>query len=238
MLGRYADAQNAARQLAASLGMHAADITDMQTYITEYFGPYPTFVSLRFNDWSSVLSAAEPDMALPISNGFWHYARGVAFSATGELAKAETERASLAKLREALPEASVYGLNPGADILSIALSVLDGRIAVAKGDRKAGIAHFETAVAAQDKIAYNEPADWYYPVRETLGAALLMDGQPTKAEEVFRADLLKTRRNARSLFGLHQALLAQSKTDQAELVRRQFEREWRNSELQLNIEQF
>ena len=114
----------------------------------------------------------------------------------------------------------------------------NSRIAVAKGDRKAGIAHFETAVAAQDKIAYNEPADWYYPVRETLGAALLMDGQPTKAEKVFRADLLKTRRNARSLFGLHQALLAQSKTDQAELVRRQFEREWRNSELRLNIEQF
>jgi tetratricopeptide (TPR) repeat protein len=238
MLGRYGEAKDAAQQLAASLAMHAADITDMQTYITEYFGSYPTFVALRFNDWSSVLSAAEPDVGLPISNGFWHYARGVAFSATGELAKAETERASLAKLREMLPESSVYGLNPGADILNIALSVLDGRIAVAKGDRKTSIAHFETAVAMQDKIAYNEPADWYYPVRETLGATLLMDGQPARAEGVFRADLQKTRRNARSLFGLHQALSAQGKTDHAELVRHQFEREWRNSELELSIQQF
>jgi hypothetical protein len=238
MLGRYGEAKDAAKQLAASLALHAADITAMQLYITEYFGPYPTFVALRFNDWPSVLSAAEPDAGLPISNGFWRYARGVAFSATGELAKAEAERARLVKLRETLPEDSAYGLNPGSDILNIALSVLDGRIAVAKGDRKAGIAHFETAVAIQDKIAYNEPADWYYPVRESLGAALLMDGQPGKAEEVFRADLLKTRRNAHSLFGLHRALLAQGKTENAELVRRQFEREWRHSEVELNLEQF
>jgi tetratricopeptide (TPR) repeat protein len=238
MLGRYSEAKDAARQLAASLAVHAADITDMQTYITEYFGPYPTFVALRFNDWPSVLSAPQPDAGLPISNGFWHYARGVAFSATGELAKAETERDSLAKLREALPEGSVYGLNPGADILNIGLSVLDGRIALAKSDRKAAISNFEAAVAMQDKIAYNEPADWYYPVRETLGAALLIDGQPARAEEVFRADLLKTRRNARSLFGLHQALLAQGKTEHAELVRRQFEREWHPGEPGLNIREF
>jgi hypothetical protein len=238
MLGRYSEAKDAARQLAASLAVHAADITDMQTYITEYFGPYPTFVALRFNDWPSVLSAPQPDAGLPISNGFWHYARGVAFSSTGELAKAETERDSLAKLREALPEGSVYGLNPGADILNIGLSVLDGRIALAKSDRKAAISNFEAAVAMQDKIAYNEPADWYYPVRETLGAALLIDGQPARAEEVFRADLLKTRRNARSLFGLHQALLAQGKTEHAELVRRQFEREWHPGEPGLNIQEF
>jgi tetratricopeptide (TPR) repeat protein len=238
MLGRHGEAKDTAKQLAASLAVHAADIAGMQIFIKEYFGPYPTFVALRFNDWSSVLAAAEPDDSLPISKGFWHYARGVAFSATGELGKAETERASLAKLREMLPEASAYGLNPGSDILNIAISVLDGRIAVAKGDRKAGITHFETAVAKQDKIAYNEPADWYYPVRESLGATLLMDGQPARAEEVFRADLLKTRRNARSLFGLHQALLAQDKTDHAELVRRRFEQEWRHSELKLKIEQF
>jgi hypothetical protein len=63
--------------------------------------------------------------------------------------------------------------------------VLDGRIAFAKGDRKAAIAHFEAAVAMQDKIAYNEPADWYYPVRETLGAALLIDRQQPRQKKCF-----------------------------------------------------
>jgi tetratricopeptide (TPR) repeat protein len=236
MLGRYSEAKNAAGQLAASLSMHAADIPDMQTFITEYFGPYPLFVALRFADWPRVLNTPRPDVGLPISGGFWHYARGVALSAAGELAKAEAERSSLAKIRNTLPEGSFYGLNAGSDVLDIALAVLDGRIAAAKGDRKNAIMHYETAVRIQDKIAYNEPADWYYPVRETLGAALLLDGQAVKAEEVFRADLLRTRRNGRSLFGLWQALLAQGKTIDAELVGTQFEKEWRESEVQLKVE--
>jgi tetratricopeptide (TPR) repeat protein len=237
MLGRYGAAQDTARKLAASVSQHAADIPEMQTFITEYFGPYPMFVALRFNDWRSVLNAPQPDASLPISKGFWHYARGVAFAATGELEKAKIERADLDKAHATLPEGSAYGLNAGADILNIALSVLDGRIAAAQGDRRAAIGHFEAAITTQDKIAYNEPADWYYPVRETLGATLLLDGQAARAEEVFRADLLKTRRNARSLFGLWQALSAQGKTADADLVRGQFEKEWRSSELPLKIEE-
>jgi tetratricopeptide (TPR) repeat protein len=236
MLGRHSEAKEAAGQLAASLSMHAADIPDMQTFITEYFGPYPLFVALRFGDWPTVLNAAQPDVSLPISTGFWHYARGVALCATGEVAKAEAERSSLAKIRNALPEGSFYGLNAGSDVLDIAVAVLDGRIAMAKGDRKGAITHYETAARIEDKIAYNEPADWYYPVRETLGAALLLDGQAAKAEEVFRADLSKTRRNGRSLFGLWQALLAQGRTTDAELVRARFEREWRDSQIQLKVE--
>lgn len=238
MLGRYADAKDAAKQLAASVVTHAGDVPDMQNFITEYFGPYPLFVAVRFNDWPVVLQTKQPDAGLPVSNGFWHYARGVAFAATGDLEKAQAERASLAKTSSTLPEGSAYGLNAGSDILDIALLVLDGRIAAAKGDRKAAIQHLEAAVKTQDKIAYNEPADWYYPVRETLGAMLLLDGQASKAEEVFRADLAKTRRNGRSLFGLWQALLAQKKSVDAELVRALYEKEWRDGEVQLKIEAF
>ncbi len=236
MLGRHGEAKEAAAQLAASVSRHATDIPEMQTFITEYFGPYPLFVALRFGDWPAVLASPQPASTLPISNGFWHYARGVAFVASGDIASAEAQRASLAKLRETLPEGSMYGLNAGADVLGVAVAVLDGRIAAAKGDRKAAIGHFETAVRLQDKIAYNEPADWYYPVRETLGATLLLDGQAAKAEEVFRADLERTRRNARSLFGLWQSLIAQRKAADAELVRRRFEKEWAKSELELKIE--
>ena len=73
-------------------------------------------------------------------------------------------------------------------------------------------------------------------MRETLGATLLLDGQAAKAEEVFRADLERTRRNARSLFGLWQSLVTQGKTADAEFVRRRFEKEWAKSELELKIE--
>jgi tetratricopeptide (TPR) repeat protein len=236
MLGRHGKAREAADQLKASVAVHGGDVPEMRTFITEYFAPYPLFVAARFADWQAVLGADKPDAALPISTGIWHYVRGLAFIAKTETQMAEAERQSLAKVRETLPEGSAYGFTPGSDLLSIALAVLDGRIAAAKGDRKSAIDHLRTAVALQDKMAYNEPADWYYPIRETLGAMLLIDGQASEAEAMFREDLERTRRNARSLFGLWQALLKQGKTIDAELVRRQFEKEWRASELELSIE--
>jgi tetratricopeptide (TPR) repeat protein len=236
MLGRHSAAKEAAQQLAASVGAHAGDIPEMGVFITEYFGPYPMFVALRFGDWQTIMRTPQPRPELPISTGIWHYARGVAFSAMGDVAKAKAEREALAKVRGTLGESNAYGLNPGSLILDIGLGVLDGRMAAAEGDRKTAIRHYEAAIALQDKVAYNEPSDWYYPVRESLGAMLLIDGQAQKAEEVFRADLKKTRRSARSLFGLWQALLAQGKPEQAELVKRMFEKEWRLSEIALKLE--
>ena len=236
MLGRHQAAREAGKQLAQSVDMHAGDIAEMRAFITEYFGPYPMFVALRFADWPTIMSTPQPKADLPISNGIWRYARGVALTAMGDMAKAKAERAELAKVRGTIGDGNVYGLNAGSLILDIAQSVLDGRIAAAEGDRKAAIQHYEAAVALQDKVAYNEPADWYYPVRESLGAMLLMDGQAQKAEEVFRADLKKTRRNARSLFGLWQAMLAQGKPVDAELVQRLFEKEWQHSEMPLKLQ--
>ena len=63
------------------------------------------------------------------------------------------------------------------------------------------------AVAIQDTLKYGEPPDWFFPVRESLGGALLMSGDATGAEKVFREDLDRNPRNPRSLWGLQQALL-------------------------------
>ena len=92
------------------------------------------------------------------------------------------------------------------------------------------------AVAMQDKLAYNEPADWHYPVRESLGAALLKSGRAADAEVVFRADLKKNPRSGRSLFGLFQALEAQGKADEAMLVRQEFDDTWRTAEIEPDLD--
>ena len=77
------------------------------------------------------------------------------------------------------------------------------------------------AVAVQDTLKYGEPPDWFFPVRESLGAAMLMNGDAAGAEKVFRNDLERNPRNPRSLWGLEQALRAQKKTMTPAL--------WRNS---------
>jgi Flp pilus assembly protein TadD len=98
------------------------------------------------------------------------------------------------------------------------------------------VGDFGVAVAMQDKLAYNEPADWHYPVRESLGAALLKSGRAADAEAVFRADLANNPRSGRSLFGLFQALEAQGKADEAMLVRQEFNDAWRTAETEPDLD--
>jgi hypothetical protein len=78
-------------------------------------------------------------------------------------------------------------------------------------------------------LKYDEPQDWFYPVRESLGAVLLKIGDYAGAEEVFRADLERNLRNPRSLFGLEEALKAQDRTYDAGFVRKQFDANWKGT---------
>jgi tetratricopeptide (TPR) repeat protein len=236
MEGRYGDARAAAQQLTTSLHSHAGDIPDLQNFVTEYFGMYPLLTAVRFHDWKTVLAEKEPADDLPISRGLRHYARGVAFAAQDHVDRATVERESLAKIIASLPMESRYGNSPAKEVLSVGLAVVDARIATQKGDLEKAISDFGVAVAMQDKLAYNEPADWHYPVRESLGAALLKAGRAAEAEAVFRADLQKNPRGGRSLFGLVEALQAQGKSDEAMLVRQEFHDAWRTAEIEPKLD--
>jgi tetratricopeptide (TPR) repeat protein len=121
-------------------------------------------------------------------------------------------------------------------MFAVARELLDGRLAAAAGDRATAIAHYEAAVNAQGALAYDEPPTWYYPVRETLGAALLANGNAVKAEQVFRDDLHYNPGNGRSLFGLWKSLEAQHKPAEATRARREFERVWSVADVKLGVE--
>ena len=94
----------------------------------------------------------------------------------------------------------------------------------------------KTAVSMQDSLKYGEPPDWFFPVRESLGAALLMKGDAAGAEQVFRDDLDRNPRNPRSLFGLQQALKAQGRDYDAGFIEKQFQNSWKGGEGQLKME--
>jgi Flp pilus assembly protein TadD len=100
---------------------------------------------------------------------------------------------------------------------------------MAKKDNAGAIAMLQEAVATQDTLKYDEPADWFFPVRESLGAALLMNGDAAGAERVFRADLERNPRNPRSLWGLRQTLLQQKRDYDAGFVQKQFEAQWKGT---------
>ena len=87
-------------------------------------------------------------------------------------------------------------------------------------------------------MKYGEPPGWFYPVRESLGAALFLDGKISEAEQTFREDLARNPRNPRSLFGLLQALRSQAKSDDAKFFQAEFDVAWKGDPRQLNLQNF
>ena len=230
--GRYGTARNAAEELAENIRKRAQG---MPASMTEGFLTYEVLVELRFHKWQEILAMMAPDPKIPMLTTVSHFARGMALASTGKLSDSEAERKAFAAGVAQVPEKQTFGFDSAKTVLQIPAEMLDAQIAEARGDRKAAIESLKKAVAVQDGLAYNEPPDWYYSIRESLGGALLRDGQSAEAEKVFRDDLVRNPRNGRSLFGLWQSLKAQNKTADAEWAHREFEAAWKDADTQLSV---
>jgi tetratricopeptide (TPR) repeat protein len=229
MQGRFTDALKAAEQLESNVRPRLEDMSFLEDFL-----PTKTLLLVRFRRWDDVLKLPQPAASLTYTSALWHWARGLAHAATGKTAEAEQEQKIFEAAVKALPERARFGANAGRDVLRVAGYILAARLAAARGERKLAIELFRQAVAVEDSLAYSEPPDWYYPPsRESLGGALLAGGEYAEAEQVFRADLERNRRNGRSLFGLAESLKAQGNTHAAALVRQEFERAWKNADAPL-----
>jgi len=231
MVGRYGEAQAAADGMATRLMPHVKMMPMLDTFIMT-----PLWVDARFNKWDAILARPEPLKELRGTHAIWRYTRTLALTARGEKEKAAAEREEFAKEAAVFPaDANIGEFNRGSVVLVLAGHILDARIAMAKGDKEGSVAHWREAVAVQDTLNYNEPPDWYYPVRESLGAALLSAGNRIEAERVFREDLARNPRNPRSLFGLTQALKAQNRAADATWTESQFKSAWKSADAQLTL---
>src|SRR5215471_17911018 len=227
MNGNYPEAKRGAQLLAANVGPHVKDMPPLGGFMT-----VPLAVEVRFHKWNEILKAPQPDAAMQTATVFWHFARGLALAGTGKLDEAEAEHKVIAEAEEKTSPDEIFQMpinNKTKDILKIAENVLGAKIALAKNDMDATVNQLRAAVAVQDGLKYDEPQDWFYPVRESLGAVLLKIGDYAGAEEVFRADLVRNPRNPRSLFGLEQALKSQDKAYDAGFVRKQFDANWKGA---------
>ncbi len=234
MNGRYAEARKNADLLVANVGPHVKDMPPLEGFMT-----IPVAVEIRFHHWNELLKMPAPDPALKTASVFWHFGRGLALAGTDKLTEAEAEYKIVSEAEAATPPDVIFQMpinNKSKDILKIAEDVLGAKIAVAKKDTASAITMLREAVAIQDKLNYGEPPDWFYPVRENLGGALLMSGDAAGAERVFREDLDRNPRNPRSLFGLQQSLLKQQRDYDAGFVRKQLDTSWKGKPQSLKLD--
>jgi tetratricopeptide (TPR) repeat protein len=234
MNGNYPESKRNADLLMANVSPHVKDMPPLEGFTT-----IPLAVEIRFHHWNEILKMPAPDPALQATTIFWHFARGLALAGTGKLGEAEVEYKTVSDAQAATPPDAIFQMpinNKTKDILEIAKDVLGAKIAMAKQDNSGAVTMLREAVAIQDTLKYGEPPDWFFPVRESLGALLLMNGDATGAEKVFREDLDRNLRNPRSLWGLHQALLQQKRGYDAGFVQKQFEASWKGGTHALKLD--
>lgn len=234
MQGRFAEAQRAAAELAERLTPHAAMMPMIESMAVS-----PAIVLLRFGRSEEALRLPRPAADRPVMTAWWHFARAVSFARLGRVDESAAAASALHEAARAVPESALFGgtgLESARTVLALASAVADARLQWARGARDQAIARWRDAVTRADGLSYDEPPVWFYPVRESLGAALLMSGRAAEAEQVFREDLQRYPRNPRSLFGLHASLVAQQKNADATWVRRAFETAWANADGPLTIE--
>ena len=191
---------------------------------------FPHLTAVTFGQWDTVLDLDLPDPDLYQATVVARYARGVALAAKGDRLGAETE---LGALRDIVAEHDPDRENA---VVWIATYALMGEICLRGGDAECAVTHFRTAIEMEDEMLYEEPPLWYYPLRHSLGVALLEAGRPDEAEIAYRQDLARFPANGWSLFGLVQALEAQGKD--ATAARAEFELAWRHADVELRGSRF
>ena len=201
----------------------------------EFFHTIPLLSYVRFAKWDKVFSYERPDDDFKFSNSIFNYALSVAHAANGNSLEANRYQSMILNdIESEEVNAMVMAGHPTKSLMKIASLLASGSIDMYSSKYSEAITSFKEAVIIQDTLPYTEPPFWYYPTRQTLGHALLMNNSFEEAALVFEKDLKDYPRNGWSYFGLH---LAQNKlNNQEESIEalNKFKEIWGRADISIN----
>ncbi|MGB3150926.1 MAG: tetratricopeptide repeat protein [Maribacter sp.] len=200
------------------------------------FASVPLLAYTRFGKWNEILTTPRPNAEIKHLKLIWHYARGIAFIRKNNAKEAKEE---LEAIKEMINDPEMEnlvaaGFDDSAAIGKVAYEVVAGELASLNDDLPKAIEHLKKAVELEDGLIYTEPAAWYIPTRQNLGAVLLNAREYEEAEKIYREDLEVLRQNGWSLMGLHQSLKAQKKMDEAQTIKEEFDKAWEHADITID----
>jgi tetratricopeptide (TPR) repeat protein len=187
----------------------------------------PYFAHALFSSPETIIALPDPGDTIPYVKAMWLYARGVALAKNRDFAGAMAAADAIGTLERTadfklLKDSGI----PAQEVPRIARTLILARVAQVKGDTSIAIAQFEQAAALQDALPYTEPPYWYYPIRQSLAAALLQAGRFDEAEQQFQRALARAPGNAWSYFGLAELYKARGNTAAANQAEADLARTW------------
>lgn len=188
----------------------------------------PYYVMVQLGKWDDILALPVPGESLQYPRAIWHYARGMALVAKGRLPEAREVFKTLQAYAadESLRALLVWETNSALDLITIAKLTLEGELLSHERRYEEAVVLLQQAVETEDKLNYQEPPDWFFSVRHTLGDVLLKAKRYPEAEKVYREDLVNLPENGWGLMGLFNSLREQQKSTEAAEVKQRFDTAW------------
>ena len=196
----------------------------------------PIWTLVRTRRFAEALREPAPPADLPYATAAWHAARGVALAASGRPDQAEPERTQVEAALKTVPEDAPAGFNTVRSLLAIALPLVEGEMAAARGQSAAAVEKLRAAVAAEDALRYDEPSDWYFPVRPLLAARLLAAGRAAEAKAVCEEDLRRHPENGWALAPLADSLARQRQPAAAQQAAARLAKAWARADLKPGVD--
>ncbi len=234
-LGHYEAAMEAADEMIEKIPEEVLRVESppMADFL-ESFLSLKLHALIRFGRWDEIVATPLPeDQELYcVTTAMIHYAKGVAYAASGRVPEAEQEKVLFQDAVSRVPESRILHNNTALDLLAIGAEMLDGELEYRKGNYDEAFAHLRTSIELEDSLPYDEPWGWMQPTRHAYGALLLEQGHVEQAEAVYRADLgldgtlgraFQHPENVWALHGYHECLVRLGKLDLAHMIKQRLD---------------
>ena len=201
----------------------------------EFFHTVPLLSYIRFGKWDEILNYPKPIDEFSYSNAIYHYARSSAYAALNMSDDAINEQKKiLDSLDSSRVKLMMQSGHPTSELIKIANYLSMGNIEMSNNNYSNAINLYKKAANIQDKLPYTEPPFWYYPTRQSLGHAYLMNKDFLKAKEVYKRDLIDYPKNGWSMFGLYKSYTELNETKNAKITKEKFNQIWSNSDIEIS----
>lgn len=234
-LGQYETAMETYREMVSTIPeeLLLVEVPPMADFI-EAFMPMNIHVMIRFGKWQEIIDAPLPENQelYCYTTAVHHYAKGVAYAATGRIEEAQELRKLFEAAVQRVPESRQLHNNTCHDLLAVASEMLNGELEYRRGNYDIAYAHLRRAIELEDGLPYDEPWGWMQPTRHAYGALLLEQGHVEEAEAVYRADLgldgtlaraYQHPENVWSLHGYHECLMRLGKQELADAIKQRLD---------------
>jgi tetratricopeptide (TPR) repeat protein len=186
-------------------------------------------VLIRFGRWDDII-----DLALPtnqslhcVTTATIHYAKGVAFAATGNVYEALKQQTLFYEAVARVPSSRMDYPNKCVNILKVAEAMLAGEIEYRRRNYEVAFEHLRRSIDLDDHLIYSEPWGWMQPARHAYAALLLEQGRVEEAATAYAEDLgldesfprgHQHPNNVWALHGYHECLTLLGRTAEAKML--------------------